>query len=46
MKNLYIFCENEKIINIHSDDYTFMCIVVNIMARFQPSKIIFCKEII
>jgi hypothetical protein len=46
MKNLCILCKDEKIINVHNDDYTFMCVDVNIMVKFQPSKIVFCNETI
>lgn len=46
MKNLYILCKNEKIINIHSDDYILMCVDINTMVRLQLSKIVFCKETI
>jgi len=44
MKNLCISCKDEKIINIHNDDYTLLCVDVNIVVGLQLSKKQFCKE--
>jgi hypothetical protein len=39
-------CKDEKIINVHNDDYTFMCVDVNIMVKLQSRKNVFCKDTI
>jgi len=45
MKNLYILCENEKIIKIHSDDYTFMCIDVKLWPDSNLVKFFFARKL-
>jgi hypothetical protein len=46
MKELHIFYKNEKIINLHCDHHTLLCVDVNIVVWLQLAKIIFYNEIV
>jgi len=46
MKELHIFYKNEKIINLHCDDHTLMCVDINIVIWLQLAKIIFYNKIV